>query len=86
MNLRSLICGTFALVMSLSLAGVASAEKPGKKPRKERTPEQQAEFVKRYDKDGDGKLSESEKASAKEDMKKNRKGKGKGKGEKKEAE
>lgn len=81
MKIRGLICGAFALAMSLSMAGVASAGKPGKKPRKERTPEQQAEFLKRYDNDADGKLSEEEKAAAREDMKEKRKGKGKKKAE-----
>ena len=62
----------FTILLGLSLLGalapgLSAADRAAAKAKREEA------LLKKYDKNGDGKLDESEKAAAKEDQKKNRK-------------
>ena len=69
--MKKAITITLAVCLLAGIASISRADEDGKKKGDKGT--RRAELIKKYDKNGDGKLDESERAAAKEERKKQRK-------------
>ena len=71
-SMKKVVLLAVVVSVALGLSSVSRAADEGA-PKKDKAA-RHAELLKKYDKNGDGKLDESEKAAMKEDLKKNKKG------------